>query len=69
MTVAKPACDLLPDPNGLFRFDIDVCELPRMAKVLDGVMVMWNVVLKGWQGVFSMMECKGKGSFVPGVEG
>ena len=69
VTIAKPASDLEPDPNGLFRFDMEVCEPPRMAKVLAGVRVMWSVVLKGWQGVFSMMECKRKGSFVPDVEG
>lgn len=69
MTIAKPARGLEPDPNGLFRFDMDVGEPPGMAIALDGVRIMWNVVLKGWWGVFSMMESKGTGSFVPGVEG
>ncbi|RVW36014.1 putative F-box protein [Vitis vinifera] len=36
VTIAKPASDLEPDPNGLFRFDMEVCEPPRMAKVLAG---------------------------------
>lgn len=30
------------------------------------VKVTWNVVVKGWRGVFTMMECEGKVGFVLG---
>ena len=36
---------------------------------MDNLRVTWNVVLGGLRSVFTMMDCKGKGSFVLGLEG
>ncbi|XP_008240746.1 PREDICTED: probable F-box protein At5g04010 [Prunus mume] len=67
-TLAKPGNELTLDPNGIFKFDIDVDNHDAFEALEDeeAVRVTWNVVLEGWRGVFGMMEnCKGKG----GVEG
>jgi hypothetical protein len=32
------------------------------------VKVTWNVVVKGWRGVFTLMDCVGKMGFVAGGE-
>lgn len=32
------------------------------------VKVTWNVVVKGWRGVFTLMDCEGKVGFVAGRE-
>lgn len=69
-TVVHPGGELKNDKNGIFRFDIDVesDNLVAFAE-LDSLRITWNVVLQGLQGVFTMMDCKGKGSFVLGLEG
>ncbi|XP_060186450.1 uncharacterized protein LOC132615870 isoform X3 [Lycium barbarum] len=36
---------------------------------LGDLRVTWDVILDGYKGVFSVMNCKGKGRFVLGLEG
>ena len=48
------------DGNGVFKFDIDVDDYEFEGVALEAVRVTWNVVLEGWRGVFSMLECQGK---------
>lgn len=58
------------DKNGVFRFDIDVEGGGDVAfDELDSLRITWNVVLEGFKGVFTMMDCWGKGSFILGLEG
>ncbi|KAL3533685.1 hypothetical protein ACH5RR_007206 [Cinchona calisaya] len=68
-TTIKPGNELPIDKNFLFRFDIDCRECSVCIDALDDLRVVWNVVLKGFESVFTMMDCKGKGSFVLGLEG
>ncbi|KAL8204809.1 hypothetical protein R6Q57_010432 [Mikania cordata] len=69
--ITKPGSDLTPDHKPLFRFDFDIrdCHKWREFAVSDDTMVTWNVVLRGFECVFTMMDCKGKGSFVSGSDG
>lgn len=70
LTLAKPCEELLVDPNGVFKFEIDVNdECSSAFEALDDVKITWNVILRGWKGVFTMMDCEGKVSFSPGSEG
>ncbi|KAA8521840.1 hypothetical protein F0562_012538 [Nyssa sinensis] len=70
VTIVKPGGELDIDPNAVFRFDIDVhCENLVVFDVLDNLKLTWNVVLNGFKGVFTVMESKGKGSFVPETKG
>ncbi|XP_027364332.1 probable F-box protein At5g04010 [Abrus precatorius] len=62
-------CDALAvDYPGVFRFGVGFDD-PVLSEGLEEVRVAWNVVLKGWRGVFTMMECEGKVEFVAGGEG
>ncbi|TXG70285.1 hypothetical protein EZV62_005220 [Acer yangbiense] len=56
-TIARPADELCVDLNGVFRFDIEVDygSFP-VAETLEEVKITWNVVLRGWQGVFTMID-------------
>ncbi|CAK9185922.1 unnamed protein product [Ilex paraguariensis] len=68
--VLKFGGELDIDPSGVFRFHIDVKKESLL--VFDGLSnlrLSWNVVLKGFQGAFSMMDCEGRGTCVPGTEG
>ncbi|KAL8459978.1 hypothetical protein ACS0TY_031765 [Phlomoides rotata] len=69
-TIIAPGRDLEPDRNGMFQFDIVVGgdNLVGFEEV-DDLRITWNVVLGGFEGVFRMMDCSGKGSFVLGLEG
>ncbi|KAK2651954.1 hypothetical protein Ddye_011810 [Dipteronia dyeriana] len=60
-TVARPADELCVDLKGVFRFDIDVDygSFPA-AETLEEVKITWNVVLRGWQGIFTMIDCEEK---------
>ncbi|GAB4843903.1 hypothetical protein Ancab_013867 [Ancistrocladus abbreviatus] len=79
ITLTKPCSELKLDPHGLFRFDIDVINYGEEGgngnlkywniEALSGVKIAWHVVVKGWEGVFKMMERGGKGSFAYGVDG
>ncbi|KAG5609481.1 hypothetical protein H5410_020762 [Solanum commersonii] len=72
------------DKKGVFRFDIDVEQYRRRISgsvtniknedmgsfdTLGDVRIMWDVILEGYNGVFNVMNCKGKGKFVLGLEG
>ncbi|KAL6188781.1 hypothetical protein ACLB2K_040172 [Fragaria x ananassa] len=60
-SLEKPGDELVMDNNGVFKFNIDVDNNELEAVASESVSVTWNVVLKGWRGVFNMMEsCKGK---------
>ncbi|KAG8367854.1 hypothetical protein BUALT_Bualt16G0115900 [Buddleja alternifolia] len=69
ITVVKPGGELKLDRNGLFRFDIEVDSGGSFEAAVDSLRITWNVVLEGFKGVFTMMESKGKGSFVLGLKG
>ena len=70
VTLAKPGEELIIDPNGVFKFDFKVnYERSTMVETLEDVKITWNVILSGWRGVFTMMDCEGKVSFSPGAEG
>lgn len=59
------------DPNGLFRFEIDVGN--NFSKATEGfewIKLRWNIMLKEWNGVFCMMECENSAlNLVAGTEG
>ncbi|KAL7598242.1 hypothetical protein Lser_V15G26262 [Lactuca serriola] len=71
VTLIKPGTALPLDPKALFRFDFDVRDHEKWLQfeVLEDTKVTWNVVLRGFEGVFTMMDCKCKGSFVSGTDG
>ncbi|PIN05512.1 hypothetical protein CDL12_21944 [Handroanthus impetiginosus] len=70
VTVLKPGGELKLDKHGVFRFDIDIESNNLVAfEAMDSLRVTWNVMLEGFKGVFMMMDCKGKGNFVLGLEG
>nr|DAD21503.1 TPA_asm: hypothetical protein HUJ06_022966 [Nelumbo nucifera] len=65
LTLAKSDSDLNNRWNGVFRIDIELHGDNRSMIEMSGeVRVTWTVVLKGWRGVFSMMDRKGKGRLV-----
>jgi len=58
------------DPPGVFRFAVSF-ESGVVVKnngFEEVVKVTWNVVVKGWRGVFTLMDCEGKVGFVAGRE-
>lgn len=69
-TVSKLGDEIAPNPNGLFRFELSTGEecLSTM-EIMDHVRITWIVAIRGWKAVFTMMECDGKASFIPGAEG
>ncbi|XP_030526019.2 probable F-box protein At5g04010 [Rhodamnia argentea] len=69
-TMSKPGDEIAPDPNRLFRFEL-VADEERLSamEIMDHVRITWIVALRGWKAVFTMMECEGKASFIPGAEG
>ncbi|XP_041024552.1 probable F-box protein At5g04010 [Juglans microcarpa x Juglans regia] len=71
VSLEKPGEELQVVPGGVFKFDIDVnYESPAsMFDDLGDVKITWNVILRGWRGIFTMMDCEGKVSFSPGAEG
>ncbi|GMJ02341.1 hypothetical protein like AT5G04010 [Hibiscus trionum] len=47
--------------NQVFKFDIDVNHgCFSGIDSLEELNITWDVVLKGWEAVFKMMDCKGK---------
>ncbi|KAL2535017.1 putative F-box protein [Abeliophyllum distichum] len=70
VTSIQPGGELEVDKNGVFRFDIDIKSDKLVAfEALDSLRITWNVVMNGFESVFTMMDCKGKGNFVLGLEG
>ncbi|XP_068307650.1 probable F-box protein At5g04010 [Pyrus communis] len=63
LSLEKSGSELVMDPSGIFKFDIDVSDYNGFEAWEDrgAVRVTWNVVLEGWRGVFEMMDCEGKG--------
>ncbi|KAG7961992.1 hypothetical protein I3843_09G043300 [Carya illinoinensis] len=59
------------DSSGVFKFDVDVnYDSPgSMFNDLGDVKITWNVILRGWRGIFTMMDCEGKVRFSPVAEG
>ncbi|KAL6997568.1 hypothetical protein U1Q18_007695 [Sarracenia purpurea var. burkii] len=62
LTVVTPGAELRADPNGVFRFDMEV-QGEGFAAVdpSEGLKLVWSVVLEGFRAVFTMMDCEGKG--------
>ncbi|XP_060186449.1 probable F-box protein At5g04010 isoform X2 [Lycium barbarum] len=83
VALVKHGSQLSFDKKGIFRFDIDVEQWRRIPgsstdtkngdlgpfDTLGDLRVTWDVILDGYKGVFSVMNCKGKGRFVLGLEG
>ncbi|EXB93965.1 hypothetical protein L484_015511 [Morus notabilis] len=73
VSAVKPVEELSADPGGVFKFDIVAVdydyEHAAEGSAAEEVKVAWNVVLKGWRGIFTMMDCDGKMSFSPCAEG
>ena len=71
--IAKPGNEFCFDHNGVFRFDFGVnnyeCLTSSMNEMLEDVKITWNVVLKDWSAVFTMMDYEGKVRYSPGSEG
>ncbi|XP_010246255.1 PREDICTED: probable F-box protein At5g04010 [Nelumbo nucifera] len=69
LTLVKSGSDLNNRWNGVFRFDIELHGGNRsIIEMSEEVRVTWTVVLKGWRGVFSMMDRKEKGRLVAAGE-
>lgn len=59
--MVKPVKELVYDPNGVFKFEFSVKEdLLKEEDKQCGIKIVWNVILNGWRGVFTMMDCEGK---------
>ncbi|MCD7459279.1 hypothetical protein HAX54_040538 [Datura stramonium] len=81
VSLIKHGRQLSFDKKGVFRFDIDLeRRISGFATdmkngdlgsfdTLGDVRVTWDVILEGYKGVFNVMNCKGKGRFVLGLEG
>jgi hypothetical protein len=61
---------LQEDPPGVFRFCVgfDGGVAVKNEGLEEVVKVTWNVVVKWWRGVFTLMDCVGKMGFVAGGE-
>ncbi|XP_058728214.1 probable F-box protein At5g04010 isoform X2 [Vicia villosa] len=61
---------LVMDPPGVFSFGVgfEDCVLRKNEGLEEVVRVTWNVVVKGWRGVFTLMDCERKVRFVGGGE-
>ncbi|KAL1362856.1 hypothetical protein HN51_011068 [Arachis hypogaea] len=69
-SVTKSGESLVMDPPGVFRFDVGFgSDGAAVEESVKEVKITWNVILKGWREVFTMMSCKGKINFVAGAEG
>ncbi|CAA2984187.1 Hypothetical predicted protein [Olea europaea subsp. europaea] len=61
--------ELEVDKNGIFWFDIDVkSDNSVVFETLDSLRMTWNVFMKGFERVFTTMDCRGKGNFVLGLK-
>lgn len=58
------------DPHGVFSFGVGLedCVLRKDEGLEEVVRVTWNVVVKGWRGIFTLMDCERKVRFVGGSE-
>ncbi|XP_038883618.1 probable F-box protein At5g04010 [Benincasa hispida] len=75
LTVVKHGGELAVDRNGLFKFDINLDGDngnkggPVVIGGREEVEVVWNLVLEGWRGVFTMIECGGRVGMAPRADG
>ncbi|XWS59061.1 hypothetical protein CRYUN_Cryun08bG0089700 [Craigia yunnanensis] len=71
ITIAEPGSKINNvQGNEVFKFDIDVNhDCFSGIKALEEITITWNVVLKGWEAVFTMMDCERKLSCMAAVEG
>ncbi|KAA0047228.1 hypothetical protein IC582_020093 [Cucumis melo] len=72
LTVVKHGEELPVERNGLFKFDINLNEngaAPVVIGAREEVEVVWNIVLEGWRGVFTMIECGGRVGMAPRADG
>ncbi|KAF7804049.1 putative F-box protein [Senna tora] len=70
VTLGIPGEKLREHPHGLFWFEFEVGEeCARVREGLKEVKITWNVILRGWRGVFTMMDSEGKMGFQAGGEG
>ncbi|TKY53407.1 F-box protein [Spatholobus suberectus] len=68
VSTVRPGDALRVDAPGVFRFGVG-CDGAVLGEGVEEVRVTWSVVLKGWRGVFTMMEREGRVGFVPGGDG
>lgn len=69
----KRGGELSVDRNRLFKFDINLDDENGNGGAVIGareeVEVVWNIVLEGWRGVFTMIECGGRVGMAPRADG
>ncbi|CAL5207616.1 unnamed protein product [Lathyrus oleraceus] len=65
-----PVDALVVDPPGVFSFGVGLeeCVLMKNEGLEEVVKVTWNVVVKGWRGIFTLMDCERKVRFAGGGE-
>ncbi|KAL2326074.1 hypothetical protein Fmac_025132 [Flemingia macrophylla] len=68
-SAVRPGGMLKVDASSVFLFDMGCDGAVLRERTVEDVVVTWHVVLRGWRGVFTMMESEGKVGFVPGGEG
>ena len=61
-SIESPCDALSVDAPGMFRFDV-VYNCAVLREGVEEVRMAWNMVLRGWKGVFTMMERMGKMGF------
>lgn len=61
LSLVRPGDALHVDPDGIFRFDIDVGDHSVTAPASEVVRVGWWVVGREWTGVFGMVGDRAKG--------
>ncbi|CAK8571325.1 unnamed protein product [Lathyrus sativus] len=63
-----PVGALVVDSPGVFSFGVGLedCVLRKNEGLEEVVKVTWNVVVKGWRGIFTLMDCERKVKFVIG---
>ncbi|XVE61074.1 hypothetical protein DITRI_Ditri06bG0010600 [Diplodiscus trichospermus] len=73
VAVAEPGSKInnVQGNNEVFKFDIDVSHdcFSGIKASEEEMKITWNIVLKGWGAVFTVMDCVGKLSCIAAVEG
>ena len=68
--VAKPCNEMVRNNYDVFRFDFAVNdECWVAAEALESLKVTWNVVLRDWEAMFTMMDSQGNMKLAPEVGG
>ncbi|XVE95856.1 hypothetical protein REPUB_Repub02eG0170100 [Reevesia pubescens] len=67
ITIAESAIKIINNNvqgNEVFKFNIDVNhDFFSGIQALEEMRITWNLVLEGWEAVFTMMDCQGKLSY------